>query len=88
MYSREDLVGMLGGRFSAVRTSVRFLNLRPYPGGLRVAGTRAGRRLEKALGWHLYVEAEKAAGLTRGVAQISFTEKGRPAPETADSGRE
>lgn len=60
VYSRADLVGMLGGRFSAVQTAVRFLNLRPYPGGLRAAGTRAGRRLEKALGWHLYVEAEKA----------------------------
>lgn len=59
VYSREQLVDLLTGRFSEVRTAVRFLNLRPYPGGLRLARTGAGQWLERKFGWHLYVEATK-----------------------------
>jgi ubiquinone/menaquinone biosynthesis C-methylase UbiE len=61
VYSRRQLVEMLAGRFTDVQTTVRFLNLRPYPGGLRLARTSAGRRMEKSLGWHLYVEGKKTA---------------------------
>lgn len=47
-------------RFADVRTDVRFLNLRAYPGGERLATTRIARRLDTRLGWHLWITARKA----------------------------
>ncbi|HYP49205.1 MAG TPA: class I SAM-dependent methyltransferase, partial [Thermoleophilaceae bacterium] len=45
--------------FSAARAEVRYLNLRLYPAGARIAGTKAGRRLERRYGWHLWLRAVK-----------------------------
>ena len=45
--------------FARVDTSVRFLNLRIYPGGERLQRTALGRRLERRIGWHLWIEAVK-----------------------------
>jgi hypothetical protein len=58
VYSREE-AARLFRRFGSVGTSVRFLNLRLYPGGERLAATAPARRLERRLGWHLYVRATK-----------------------------
>lgn len=45
--------------FSSVRADVRYLNLRLYPAGARVAATALGRRLERRYGWHLWLRAGK-----------------------------
>ena len=50
----------LFSRFDSVRTDVRFLNLRVYPGGQRLAATKLARRLERRWGWHLWIRARKA----------------------------
>jgi ubiquinone/menaquinone biosynthesis C-methylase UbiE len=50
----------LFARFASVTVRVRYLNLRLYPGGERFAKARLARKLERRLGWHLYVEATKA----------------------------
>jgi SAM-dependent methyltransferase len=50
----------LFSRFDLVRTDVRFLNLRVYPGGDRLAATKLARRLERRWGWHLWIRARKA----------------------------
>lgn len=42
--------------YEAVETRVRFLNLRIYPAGERIAGTGFSRRLERRYGWHLWLE--------------------------------
>lgn len=49
----------LFGEFSDVALRVRFLNLRLYPGGERLATTRLARQLERRVGWHLWIEAIK-----------------------------
>ena len=49
----------LFARFSRVDTAVRFLNLRIYPGGERLQRTALGCRLERRIGWHLWIEAVK-----------------------------
>lgn len=56
VYSRED-ARRLFGAFSEVHTSLRFLNLRLYPGGDRLAQTAVAQRLERRFGWHLWIEA-------------------------------
>lgn len=48
--------------FASVETSVRFLNLRAYPGGDQLARSRTARRLERRYGWHLWIEATKGGG--------------------------
>lgn len=58
VYSTGD-VRRLFERFDDVQVTCRFLNLRLYPGGSRVAHTRLGLWLERILGWHIYVEARK-----------------------------
>jgi ubiquinone/menaquinone biosynthesis C-methylase UbiE len=58
VYSRSD-VRRLFGRFEDVQVRSRFLNLRIYPGGTRIAQTRPARWLEQFLGWHLYIEGRK-----------------------------
>jgi ubiquinone/menaquinone biosynthesis C-methylase UbiE len=58
VYSRSD-VRRLFGDFTRVETAVRFLNLRIYPGGDRVARSSVARRLERRWGWHLYASATR-----------------------------
>jgi SAM-dependent methyltransferase len=45
--------------FTAVRTQVRFLNLRAYPVGERLEQLGVVRRLGRHVGWHLWVIATK-----------------------------
>jgi SAM-dependent methyltransferase len=45
--------------FSSTRADIRYLNLRLYPGGTRLAATALGRRLERRYGWHLWLRAQK-----------------------------
>lgn len=45
--------------FSSVRADLRYLNLRLYAAGARVAATALGRRLERRYGWHLWLRAGK-----------------------------
>ncbi len=47
--------------FQAVSTETRYLNLRIYPGGERLAATALAKRLETGIGWHLYISALKAS---------------------------
>ena len=58
VYSREeaDRIFRAAG-FTDVDTVVRYLNLRLYPKGDRLAATALARRLERRIGWHLYVRA-------------------------------
>jgi SAM-dependent methyltransferase len=58
VYTRRE-AHKLFAEFSEVRTRVRFLNLRLYPGGVRMAGTDLAGRLERRYGWHLWIEATK-----------------------------
>jgi hypothetical protein len=58
VYSREE-ARELFGNFSEVTTAVRFLNLRLYPAGDKLASTTAARKLERNFGWHLYLRAVK-----------------------------
>jgi SAM-dependent methyltransferase len=58
VYSRRQAERMFQD-FRTVRTQVRFLNLRIYPGIRRLARTRVARRLDRRLGWHLCIEAVK-----------------------------
>lgn len=46
--------------FISVSFETRFLNLRVFPGGERLAATRLARRAERSIGWHLYVFARRA----------------------------
>ena len=58
VYSRREAMRMFSA-FSAVKTEVRYLNLRIYPGGEQLATTSAARLLERRIGWHMYVRAVK-----------------------------
>lgn len=60
VYSRAELQELVSPELRVVRTDVRYLNLRLYPGGLRFSRSRVGRRLERRIGWHIYVEARRA----------------------------
>jgi SAM-dependent methyltransferase len=60
VYSRDE-AARLFGHFEDVRMDTRFLNLRIYPGGERLAATAPARNLERRIGWHLYVRATKPA---------------------------
>ena len=57
-YSRSE-VARLFAWYRSVTTAVRYLNLRLYPGGRRLARTPLAAALERRIGWHLYVEAVK-----------------------------
>ena len=61
IYCRSEAYTLFGTLFSGVKIEVRYLNLRLYPGGVRLERTAVGRRLERRIGWHLYVEARKAS---------------------------
>jgi ubiquinone/menaquinone biosynthesis C-methylase UbiE len=58
VYSRDE-AARLFAQFESVQLETRYLNLRLYPGGSRVASTALARRLERRIGWHLYVRATK-----------------------------
>ncbi len=46
--------------FAKVTTRVRFLNLRAYPGGEQLGAMSFAEELGRRVGWHLWIEAEKA----------------------------
>jgi ubiquinone/menaquinone biosynthesis C-methylase UbiE len=56
VYSRIE-ARQLFHAFSDVELETRYLNLRLYPWGDRLARTRPARLLERKLGWHLYIRA-------------------------------
>lgn len=58
VYTRAE-ARRLFGDFARVETAVRFLNLRIYPGGGRLARSAVARRAERRWGWHLYVRARR-----------------------------
>ena len=58
VYSRSDACHFFGA-FSDVDVETRYLNLRLYPKGDRLAATRLARRLERRIGWHLYIRARR-----------------------------
>jgi ubiquinone/menaquinone biosynthesis C-methylase UbiE len=60
VWSRDEARQMFAG-FSPIQTRVRYLNLRIYPSGSRLAETELGSRLEQRWGWHLWVDARKPA---------------------------
>lgn len=57
-FSRHDVEEMFC-RFRSVKTTVRNLNVRIYPGAGALARTGFAKRAERRIGWHLYVEAVK-----------------------------
>lgn len=61
VYSRAELARLVPPELQVVRTAVRYLNLRLYPAGSRLAATTLARRLERRVGWHLYIECRKRA---------------------------
>lgn len=65
VYSRAEAVALFPPGLRSA-TDVRYLNLRLYPLGSWLADTRLGKVLERRIGWHLYVEAEKEGGGLRG----------------------
>jgi SAM-dependent methyltransferase len=60
VYTREE-GRRLFSAFDDVRTRVRFLHLRIYPGGDRLSQTEFAQRAERRFGWHLWIEARKGA---------------------------
>ena len=65
VYTRRSATRMFSA-FESVGTDVRFLNLRIFPGGDRLAAHPLARRLERRIGWHLYVIAAKGPSATTG----------------------
>ena len=61
VYSKAD-ARRLFAAFEDVNVESRFLNLRIYPGGGKIAQTRPAQWLERFVGWHLYIEAAKPGG--------------------------
>jgi len=59
VYGREE-ARELFAQFEEVRTAARFLHLRSYPGGGRLASTALAKGLGSRWGWHLWVNARKA----------------------------
>lgn len=60
VYRRDD-ARRLFSSFDEVHTAVRFLHLRTYPGGDRLARTTMAKRLGSRWGWHLWIDARKQA---------------------------
>jgi SAM-dependent methyltransferase len=56
VYSRAEAERLFGA-FAEVRTNVRFLHLRSYPGGRRISQTKPATVLGERWGWHLWVDA-------------------------------
>jgi len=61
VYSRAAAEAMFSG-FARVDLAIRYLNLRSYPGGQRMAASSLGRKLETRYGWHLLTEAQLPSG--------------------------
>lgn len=61
-YSRAELRQLVPPELRPLRTDVRYLNLRLYPGGTRLASTRLATLAERRVGWHLYLEGTKSEG--------------------------
>jgi glycosyltransferase involved in cell wall biosynthesis len=59
VYSRREALELFH-MFRDVRLETRFLNLRLYPRGDRLSQTPLARRLERRLGWALYIEGRRA----------------------------
>src|SRR5215207_6788783 len=58
VYSRSDACDLFSA-FSDVDVETRYLNVRLYPKGDRLAATRLARRLERRIAWHLYIRAKR-----------------------------
>lgn len=58
VYSRRSGAALFD-RFDTVETSVRFLNVRAYPGGEELEATPAAQRLGRRFGWHLWIRGHK-----------------------------
>lgn len=58
-YTGRELAELMSPELTPVRTEVRYLNVRLYPGGMRFARTGLSERLARRIGWHLYVEGRK-----------------------------
>jgi SAM-dependent methyltransferase len=58
VFSRREAQELFSG-FANVSTSVRYLSLRIYPAGARLARTSVAQTLGARFGWHLYVRAQK-----------------------------
>jgi SAM-dependent methyltransferase len=56
VYARREACELFS-KFRHVETETRYLNLRLYPKGDRLAMTRLAQRLERQIGWHLYIRA-------------------------------
>jgi SAM-dependent methyltransferase len=59
VYSRDELRSLFSSGWRDLSTEVRYLNLRLYPGGARLSTSRPGQRLERTMGWHLYLRARR-----------------------------
>ena len=59
VYGRKE-ARELFARFDEVRTTVRFLHLRSYPGGGRFSAHGLPAELGSRWGWHLWIDARKA----------------------------
>jgi SAM-dependent methyltransferase len=58
VFSRAEARALFAG-FDRIQVAVRYLNLRLFPGGDRLAATETARRLERRWGWHLYLKGVK-----------------------------
>lgn len=61
VYSAEEARELFAPWFPEAEVDVRYLHLRLYPGGLRLAESPAGRWLERRIGWHLYIRGRRPA---------------------------
>lgn len=59
VYSRHEFRDLFAVGFQALKTEVRYLNLRLYPAGARFSASRVGRSLERRIGWHLYLSGTR-----------------------------
>lgn len=59
VYSGDEARELFAPSFPDVDVDVRYLHLRLYPGGPRLAATALGRMLERRIGWHLYVRGRR-----------------------------
>ncbi len=59
VYSGGQARRLFAPAFPEVDLDVRDLHLRLYPGGPRLAASALGTRLERRIGWHLYVRARR-----------------------------
>lgn len=65
VYSQERGRALFA-RFDEVRTAVRFLHLRSYPGGDCLARSALADRMGARWGWHLWIDARKSTTAGQG----------------------